>query len=89
MILRDSQLKLVEHHRLWQVWDGAAVIFEPCSGDTHRIDPPGGSILALLADSNHSRADIHLALNCAYAAENQRIDKALDLLLALELVEFA
>lgn len=83
--LPDSQLRLAWYRQSWRVWEGAAVFFEPLSGDTHRIDPPGGSILALLAESENSRAGIRSALESVAGAE--MIDEALDLLLTMELVE--
>lgn len=81
----DSRLRVVRHRQSWRIWDGAVVVFEPLSGDTHRIDPPGGRILALLAESESSRSDVESAL--APEATTEEIAEALDLLLALELVE--
>lgn len=81
----DSRLRVVRHRQSWRIWDGAVVVFEPLSGDTHRIGPPGGHILALLAGSEHSRSEVESAL--APEATTDEIDEALDLLLALELVE--
>ena len=68
-----------------RLWDGAAVVFEPLSGDTHRIAAPAGSILALLAGSDLSKAAIESALKHEVPAE--KVGEALDLLLAMELVE--
>lgn len=81
----DSRLRLARHRQSWRIWDGAVVVFEPLSGDTHRIDPPGGRILALLAESENSRAAVDSALGSE--ANTEEIDEALNLLLAMELVE--
>lgn len=81
----DSRFRIVRDRQSWRIWDGAAVVFEPLSGDTHRIEHPGGPVLALLADSDHSRSDVESAL--ASEASPEKLDEALDLLLALELVE--
>lgn len=81
----DSRFRLLRHRQSWRIWDGAAVVFEPLSGDTHRIDHPGGRVLALLTESEQSRTAIDSAL--APETTTEAVDEALDLLLTLELVE--
>lgn len=81
----DSRYRLVEDRQSWRVWDGAVVVFEPLSGDTHRIEPPGGHILSLLAASQNTKAAIESELKSKVTLE--KIEEALDLLLAMELVE--
>lgn len=85
--LPDSKLRLVGQRQLWRAWEGAAVFFDPLSGDTHRIASPGGHILTLLAESEISKAVLYSALNTISTSE--KMDEALELLLAMELVESA
>ncbi len=83
--VQDTRLRLVQRTQTWRIWDGAVVVFEPLSGDTHRIDHPGGRILAFLAESESSRETVNSAL--AAIATPEEIDEALNLLLAMELLE--
>ncbi len=83
----DNPLRLVRPCPPWRNWDGAVVIFDPLSGDTHRIAAPGGHILALLTESERSRTAIESALQSVVAAE--KTGEALDLLMAMNLVESA
>ncbi|WP_277621778.1 HPr-rel-A system PqqD family peptide chaperone [Kineobactrum sediminis] len=34
----------------WRAWDDATVIYDPISGDTHRIDKPSGAMLRALSE---------------------------------------
>jgi PqqD family protein of HPr-rel-A system len=81
----NARLGLVQHRQWWRIWEGAVVVFEPLSGDTHRIDHPSGRILKLLTESACSRASIYSSLISEATSED--IDEALNLLLTLELVE--
>ena len=44
------RLALANAGVLWRTWDEVAVVYDPLSGDTHRIDKPSGAILRALAD---------------------------------------
>jgi PqqD family protein of HPr-rel-A system len=81
----NGQLCLARHRQSWRIWEGAVVVFEPISGDTHRIDHPGGHILTLLTESARSKASICCSLDSDATPES--IDEALGLLMAMELVE--
>lgn len=81
----QSKFHLTLRSQSWRVWEGSAVVFEPASGDTHSIDQPGGDILSLLAESDTDHATLLTSLQSI--ASPQKIDEALELLLALELVE--
>lgn len=83
----DTRLRLAPQRQSWRIWDGAVVTFEPLSGDTHRIQPPAGHILGHLTRAADSRSAITAAIGPA--ATPEQIDEALDLLLAMELVESA
>lgn len=83
----QQRIRLARHRQSWRVWDGSAVIFEPLSGDTHRVDRPGGDILMLLADAGTDLTRQRLADKLSPIATRDRIDEALNVLIALDLVE--
>jgi len=94
----------IANHRTEPVWacpfmddlarfdlDFHSVIFDRRSGYTHILDPVAGFVLALVAESGHTRSDIldqtAQGLECDEAVDlSAHVDRALDQLRALDLV---
>ena len=42
----------------WRDWGGDAVVYEACSGQTHKLDPLTAAVVARLADQPESTAGL-------------------------------
>lgn len=73
----------------WRVWDGASVVFDPLTGDTHRLNAPSGYVLQALSrtpDVRGMSVDDLIACHASSDVELTDWERAVELLQALEVI---
>lgn len=63
----------------WRRWHGEFVLFDPFSGNTHRLDPLAGEIVLALEDGSKAFSEISaFAADYLQISENQELSTAIE-----------